>query len=185
MLMPMTPTSPPRRHPADAFRYCPRCGAGGLESDPEGRECRCRSCKFRFFFNCATATAAFVFHDDRLILAVRAHEPAKGALDLPGGFLDFEETVEEGLQREVMEELGIATVDYRYLTSAPNNYLFDGVLYKTADLFFVCRAPDIGGLRPADDVADVRLIAPADVDPAGLAFDSSRRALRVLLKTFA
>lgn len=170
-----------RRHPADAFQFCPQCAAGELEIAPQGRCSRCRACGFRFFFNCAAATAAFVFHRHQLILAVRARDPQKGALDLPGGFLDFDETVEEGLKREVFEELGIETVDYRYLTSAPNDYLYEGVLYKTADLYFVCHAPDIGTIRASDDVADFRLIAPRDVDPASLAFESSRRALRILL----
>lgn len=171
------------RHPADCFHFCPRCGAGGPELDPQGRRCHCRTCGFQFFFNCAAATAAFVFHDHRLLLTVRAREPQIGALDLPGGFLDFEEAAEEGLKREIFEELGIETVDCRYLTSAPNDYLYDGVLYKTADLYFVCRAPDIGSIRPGDDVADFRLIAPGDVDPGSLAFESSRRALCVLLRS--
>ncbi len=125
--------------------------------------------------------AAFVFHQGRLILAVRARDPQRGALDLPGGFLDFDETVEQGLKREIREELNIETLDFRYLTSAPNDYAYGGVLYKTADLFFTCQAPDIRGIRPGDDVADFRLIAPADLEPSALAFASSRTALQALL----
>lgn len=171
------------RYPADAFHYCPRCGCGELEIAPQGRYCRCGTCSFQFFFNCAAATAAFVFHRDQLILTVRAADPAKGALDLPGGFLDFGETAEQGLQREIFEELGIGTTDYRYLTSAPNDYLYGGVMYKTADIYFVCRAPDISNMQARDDVADFRLVAPGDVDPERLAFESSRSALRFLLES--
>ncbi len=104
-------------------------------------------------------------------------------MDLPGGFLDFGETAEQGLHREIFEELGIDTVDYHYLTSAPNDYLYGGVLYKTADIYFVCRAPDIRRITARDDAADFRLIAPRDIDPEHLAFESSRRALRVLLES--
>lgn len=174
----MLPNPP---YPGASFRFCPRCAAEGLELAPLGRHCRCPACRFQFFFNPATAMAAFVFHQDKLILGVRAREPRQGALDLPGGFLDFEETVEEGLKREIVEELGIETVDHRYLTSAPNDYVYDGVLYKTADLFFICRAPDISGIRASDDVADFVLIAPSDVDPSAFAFQSSRRAFPLLL----
>jgi hypothetical protein len=56
-------------------------------------------------------------------------------------------------------------------------------LYKTADVYFVCRAPQISGIRARDDVADFKLMAPGDVDPARLAFESSRRAFRVLLES--
>lgn len=169
------------RHPGDRFRFCPRCGEADLEFGPGGRYCRCRCCGFQFFFNCAAASAAFVFHGDRLILTVRAEDPCKGALDLPGGFLDYDETIEEGLAREIREELGIETCRYRYLTSAPNDYLYGDVLYKTADLYFLCDAPDIRGIRAADDVADFLLVDPRQVDADQLAFPSARRAFKVLM----
>lgn len=153
-----------------------------LEFPPNGRECRCAECGFRFFFNCAAAAAAFIFHGERIILTVRAHEPGKGALDLPGGFLDYEETVEEGLRREIREELGIETSSFGYLTSAPNDYVYRDVLYKTADLYFTCKADDLAQIRAGDDVADFVLVEPGKLDPSRLAFPSSVRALQALLR---
>ncbi len=113
---------------------------------------------------------------------MRAHEPRKGALDLPGGFLDYEETAEDGLRREIREELGIETSSFRYLTSAPNDYVYGDVLYKTADFYFICNADDIRHIRAGDDVADFALVEPRKLDPARLAFPSSVSALRVLLR---
>ena len=168
------------RHPGDRFRFCPACAAEALEFPPNGRLCNCAACGFRFFFNCAAAAAAFIFHGERIILTVRAHEPRKGALDLPGGFLDYEETVEEALRREIREELAIETSSFRYLTSAPNDYLYGDVLYKTADLYFTCQADDIAGIRAGDDASDFVLVEPGQLDPARLAFPSSVRALQVL-----
>lgn len=165
--------------PAGVFRHCPSCGAPAPRIEG-GRSLRCGSCGLLFFFNSAAAAAAFILHQGRLVLCVRAKEPAKGMLDLPGGFVEFDESVEDGLRREIFEELHIEVADFRYLASASNDYLYAGVPYKTTDLFFVCEAPDIGGIRAADDVADYALIAPEALDPARLAFNSGRVALAAL-----
>ena len=167
------------RSPASQFRFCPQCGA----PDPEitaARRLRCGRCGFVYFFNCATAVGAFVFHGERLILCVRGKEPGRGMLGVPGGFIDFGETVEEGLRREIREELGIEVADFRYLGSSPNDYRYAQVDYKTCDAYFTCEASDISGIRAADDVADYVLIALAEVDPARFAFDSARRAFGLL-----
>lgn len=162
------------------FRYCPRCGA----PDPgilAGRQLHCLACGLRFFFNTAAAAGAFIYHGEKLILCVRAHEPGKGLLDVPGGFIEFDETIEDGLRREIAEELHIEVGGFRYLMSAPNDYVYAGVPYKTADVFFVCAACRIETLRPADDVAEIRLIEPHAVDASLFAFASTRRAFTALL----
>lgn len=146
-----------------------------------GRELRCSHCGFLFFFNSAAAAGAFVFHRGKLVLCVRARDPARGMLALPGGFIDFDESVEEGLKREIHEELHLETTHFRYLASAPNDYLYAGVPYKTTDLFFVCEAPDLGTIEAADEVLEYVLIAPEALDPARLAFPSLRAAFAALL----
>jgi ADP-ribose pyrophosphatase YjhB (NUDIX family) len=113
---------------------------------------------------------------------VRAHEPGKGLLDVPGGFIEFDESVEEGLRREIAEELSIEVSGLRYLTSAPNDYRYAGIPYKTADMFFVCEALNGERLRAADDVAEVVLVDPLQVNQDQFAFASTRRAFDALLK---
>lgn len=174
------PDSDLAQGPARAFRFCPRCGVAEPRIERGGRVLRCEHCGFLFFFNSATAAGAFVFHQGQLILCIRAKDPGQGMWDLPGGFIEFGETVEDGLRREIQEELNIATSDYRYLMSAPNDYLYAGVPYKTTDLFYICRAADVRGLKAADDVADYCLIAPAELDPGRLAFASARVAAGAL-----
>lgn len=166
----------------DSFRYCPRCGEPG-PAIRAARELGCKACGLRFFFNAAAAAAAFIFFEGQLLLCVRAHEPGQGLLDLPGGFIEFDETVEEGLCRELLEEMNIEVTGLRYFMSAPNDYVFAGVPYKTADLFFRCEALSLETLRAADDVGEVRLVAPRLVDVDQLAFASARRAFKALLDT--
>lgn len=174
-------TQPDTNSPATQFRYCPRCGKEGPDIS-SNRSLRCRHCDFLLFFNSATAAGAFIFHRDQLILCVRSKEPGKGLLDVAGGFLEFDESAEEGLRREILEELNLEATGFHYLASAPNDYLYAGVLYKTTDLFFTCEVPDISRIRPADDVADFLVVAAEALDPARLAFPSTRNAFRALLE---
>lgn len=168
----------------DFFRFCPRCGKES-PSILEGRELSCPSCQFRFFFNIAAAAGAFVFRGRKLILCVRAKEPGLGKLDVPGGFIEFNETLEQGLRREIKEELGIVVAELVYLTSEPNDYRFAGVPYKTSDVFFRTETSAEAVLTPQDDVAAFQLVDPLEVDSSAFAFDSTRKAylqLAILLR---
>jgi ADP-ribose pyrophosphatase YjhB (NUDIX family) len=163
------------------FVHCPRCGQAALTMLAE-RAIHCLSCGFQFYFNSATAVGALLLHQGQLVLAVRAKNPQLGMLDLPGGFVEFDETAEDALRREVWEELKLTVTNPVYLASAPNDYLYANILYKTTDLFFVCAVDDISAIQAGDDVAAYQLADPASLDPLTLAFPSSRAALRRLLE---
>ena len=82
-------------HPLSSFSYCPRCGQQGLEH-VHGRAIHCPSCDLTYFHNVASAVACFVLDEaGRLLTVRRARDPEKGTLDLPGGFVDPEETVDD------------------------------------------------------------------------------------------
>ena len=159
----------------DFFNFCPRCGS---ESPVilGGRELNCPHCEFRFFFNIAAAAGAFVFRGCELVLCVRGKEPGFGQLDVPGGFIEFNESLEQGLRREIREELGVEVAELHYLASEPNDYRFAGVPYKTSDVFYRTSMATHAVLTPQDDVAAYRLFDPLRVDPADFAFESTRKA---------
>ena len=52
--------------------------------------------------------------DGELLVVTRNRDPAKGTWDLPGGFLDPGETYEQGLRRELREELNLDIFALRY-----------------------------------------------------------------------
>jgi ADP-ribose pyrophosphatase YjhB (NUDIX family) len=53
------------------------------------------------------AVSAAIFRDDRILLVRRARSPAKGYYSLPGGRVEFGETLHAALHREVDEETAL------------------------------------------------------------------------------
>ena len=53
------------------------------------------------------AVSAAIFRDDRILLVRRARSPAKGFYSLPGGRVEFGETLHGALHREVDEETSL------------------------------------------------------------------------------
>jgi ADP-ribose pyrophosphatase YjhB (NUDIX family) len=56
------------------------------------------------------AVSAAIFRDDRVLLVRRARSPGKGFYSLPGGRVEFGESLHTALHREVDEETAI-TID--------------------------------------------------------------------------
>jgi len=53
------------------------------------------------------AVSAAIFRGDQILLVRRARAPAKGFYSLPGGRVEFGETLQAALHREVDEETGL------------------------------------------------------------------------------
>lgn len=53
------------------------------------------------------AVSAAIFRDGKVLLTRRARSPAKGFYSLPGGRVEFGESLHQALSREVNEETGL------------------------------------------------------------------------------
>jgi ADP-ribose pyrophosphatase YjhB (NUDIX family) len=163
------------------FRFCPACAAPGADF-ARGLAFRCPVCGFEYFHNVASAAGAIIDVAGSVLFVVRAKDPAKGRLALPGGFIDPGERAETAVRRECVEEIGWAPDIFEFLATFPNRYDYKGIVYNTCDLFFVARAAaiDSAGLVLApDEAAAVRLLALDAIDPEEIAFESTRRALEL------
>jgi 8-oxo-dGTP pyrophosphatase MutT (NUDIX family) len=179
------------------FTFCPSCASKNIVFE-KGKIFRCPDCNFVCYHNVAAATGCVISVPDaaggeRLMFLVRSKDPAKGKLDLPGGFVDPGEGALEGLIRELQEEIGWTpsipsgvppAQVFTLFASFPNVYPYENIVYNTCDLFFTISAP---GLRKEDlrlqeeEIAGVRFLKPEEIDFEDFGFDSTKRAVRAYL----
>ncbi len=165
-------------HPLDKFQYCPVCGSHEFAVN-NFKSKKCIQCGFTYYANPCSATAAFIVDDHRHLLVVRrGKEPAKGTLDLPGGFCDMGETVEEGMIREIREETGMEVDHIEYLFSSPNVYEYSGMGIHTLDMDFLVRVHGNSiAVTAADDAAEALWLPIDEVNPAEFGLTSIRNAV--------
>lgn len=106
---------------------------------------------------------ALIRSGDRILLVQRARPPFVGYWSLPGGGVELGETVEAALQREVMEETGLAIAIKRCLgyVDAIERDPADRVQWHYVIFYFEAEARETG-VVPADDAAAARWVTPAE-----------------------
>ncbi|MFN8535403.1 MAG: NUDIX hydrolase [Dehalococcoidia bacterium] len=88
--------------------YCPVCGGALGERVVEGkRHPACLNCGRIHYRNQAPVAVCIVEYQGGVVLVQRANEPGLGQWALPGGFVDWDEDVEDAARREVLEETGL------------------------------------------------------------------------------
>jgi ADP-ribose pyrophosphatase YjhB (NUDIX family) len=162
------------------YRHCPVHGSALDDPDAEGGA-YCPACGRSWYRNMAPTAGAAIVKDGKALITVRAREPEKGKLDVPGGFLGpFEDPI-EGLKREVREELGIEieTAVEDCISMVPHLYGDGGeaVLSLGFKVRWVSGEPS-----PADDVAEIRWLTEDELEVADFAWPHDRELLRRALK---
>ncbi len=168
-------------HPTlDSIRFCPQCGAP-VRTQPRENYLECFQCGFVLFFNAALAVAVILRDSSgRILLTRRAKAPAKGKLDVPGGFADIFEKPEAAACRELEEECGIVLrpENLTYFYSDVNPYSYRGVTYVSTDLYFSAQVPGFSSARALDESSGIAVLHPREIDLEEISFDSARNALK-------
>ena len=161
------------------FKFCPSCASTHF-TFPDNRRFLCDDCGFTYYHNIAAAVAIVFTYKDKVLFTVRNVDPDKGKWDLPGGFIDPNETAEEAAYREIKEELGLdlQSSDLRYVTTSPNNYLYKNVPYRTMDIFYECElTSDIIKVEAEDEIQELIWVKRPEIDLNQIGFVSIRKVI--------
>ena len=98
-------------------RFCAQCG-GSTKVAKGGWQRTCTKCGTEHFPRTDPVTIMLVEYDGKLLLGRGLGWP-EGRYSALAGFVEPGETIEEGVAREVLEEVGIVVRDVSYILSQP------------------------------------------------------------------
>lgn len=156
------------------INYCTRCGTrlsfGPVEGEQRERLV-CPACGFVAYVNPRLVVTALPVTDaGEVVLLRRGIEPGYGRWAQPGGFLEIDETAQEGAVRETLEETGLLVEPAAIvgIYSRP----------QAAIVVVAWEARIIGGnAHPTAESLEVRAFAPGAIPWPTIAFQTTTWAL--------
>lgn len=118
------------------MKYCPKCATELSNRHEGGRErVACPSCEYVFFGDFSIGVGGVVVRDGKFLLIRRGQEPRRGWWQLPGGYVEHDEPIDEAVTREVYEEAGVRAqvenvVGLRHSLGAPSANVY--VIFRLA-----------------------------------------------------
>lgn len=175
-------TQPDRPHLHDPLswaaalqQHCSNCGARlvvAMAPGDDRERARCPRCGHVAYLNPRIVVGTVTTDDEgRVFLLRRGIEPGYGRWVCPGGFLEIDETAEEGAVRETLEEIGlwVETSELLGLYSRPEAGVVAAI--------YLARV--VGGEpAPGVEALEVRAFAPEEIPWSEIAFRTSEWALR-------
>jgi len=164
------------------YKFCPKCGYK-LKQKAQNLHI-CVQCGFNFYQNPLPAAGVILVNQKKQILLIkRAQAPKKNFWQIPGGFMDLNETAEQCACREAEEELGIKIRNLKYLSSHPNRYLYQGTNYQMIDIYFISRINENFRIKPNHELLKYGWFYLRKIDYKKIAFKSNIKAIKDYLKT--
>lgn len=75
---------------------------------------------------------------NEVLLIKKTRGPYTGLLDLPGGTPEFDESLEETLNREILEEIGLNVISSKQLTTILAHVEAKDILFRHMGVIFTC-----------------------------------------------
>lgn len=161
------------------MNFCSHCGSGQVEERiPQGDEFHrlvCSDCGSIHYRNPRMIVGCLTVHEGRILLCRRAIEPMYGYWNLPAGFLERKERVEDGAKRETWEEAR-ADVEIQRLHCIYSLPHADQVYMHFLAHF---KHPSFSA---GQESLDVGLFHPDEIPWEEIAFSSSAYAIESYLK---
>ena len=159
-----------------SIRHCRACGAPTAYREPpdDNRErAICSSCGTIHYENPLNVVGTVPVWEGRILLCLRNIEPRKGFWTLPAGFMELNETTEQGALRETEEESGAKVRLGPLFTLLNVPHVGQVHLYYRAEM----TGP---GLAPGPETIEARLFDESEIPWDALAF----KTVKVTLEHF-
>ncbi len=159
---------------AASLNHCSRCGTGlvfgSVDGDHRDRLV-CPACGWIAYVNPRlVVTALPITGAGEIVLIRRGIEPAAGSWAQPGGFLEIDETINEGAIRETFEETG--------LLIEPGGVIGLYSRLEAAVVVLVFEARIVGGaFRLSPEATEIVAFAPDQIPWPEIAFKTTYWAL--------
>lgn len=164
------------------MNYCRRCGAKFTDKNNHIYKC---SNNHTIYANSSPAVAIILTNQNGdVVVTKRATEPKKGLLDLPGGYCDGPENLEDAIERELQEELGLAVSQYTkpsYLCSYIDYYDYADECLPFLSTIFTAQLTEEVAIQANDDVEDAYFVPAKDIDANMFCFSNVQKAFNIYL----
>lgn len=156
------------------MNYCSHCGKQVEAKMPEGDDRYrfvCVGCGRIHYQNPKTIVGCIPVCDGKVLLCKRGIEPQKDKWTIPAGFLENNETVEEGALRETMEETRLKVRLQRLHT------VYSIPVVSQVYILFVADVRT-NHSRTTEECTEIRLFDEAEIPWDEIAFSAVRFALK-------
>lgn len=161
------------------MNYCSHCGSERLKYQvPEGDHLPryvCENCDTIHYSNPKMVVGCLIEKDHRIMLCRRGIEPRKGYWNLPCGYLENDETIQQGALREVYEETGAS------VKLGPLHVVYNLPHANQVYLIFLAEMEgEHFHLTP--ESTEIEFFAPEDIPWQEIAFSSNSFAIKEFLQ---
>lgn len=163
----------------NTYKFCAVC-SGSLRQAKGNLACV--SCSFVNYRNARPTATAIVMHKNKILLTKRNNMPFMGWWDLPGGFLNRGEHPEDGIRRELKEELGLKVNLKDLLGIYPGTYPSTFEPFHILSVVYVAE-PLTKNLRVLDkaELKGFQWFSKKEM-PKKIAFDSNQIIIKDFIK---
>ena len=141
------------------MKFCPSCAAPLLPKKSDGRVrlcCDADGCEYVFYDNPTPVVAALIEHGGTVLLVRNKEWPEKW-YGLVTGFLEKDESPEEGVLREVREELGLRGEVMSLIGAYP--------FPEMNQVIIAYHVRAYGEIQTNDEIAGVKAVPPDKLRP--------------------
>lgn len=161
------------------FKFCPVCG-GKLEfRGGHEKVLTCLKCSFKFYQNSAPASGAIIINEkNQILLSEKNLKPYIGQWDIIGGFLKDGEHPEDGIRREVKEEIGVDIEIIKLFGVYMGQYYLGKNIYKnTLNFYYICRIKN-GNPKIIEEISKLKWFYRKNIPYDKMAFDQEKQLIK-------